>query len=144
VSSGGWVAHAVAARLELRGQPASAVVLLDTYLPDALPHEMLRAFERAWVERFPEIPRTDDELTAMAWYPRLFAGASLKPLRAPTLFVRCSDLMPEAITRDFDWRARWPLPHDAVTVPGDHMTMMHEHAEDTARVVHAWLDERFR
>jgi thioesterase domain-containing protein len=139
VSSGGWVAQAVAERLEREGAALAAVVLLDTYLPSALPPALLRAFERAWMERFPEIPRLDEELTAMAWYPRLFASWTPTRLRAPTLLVQCSELLPESEARDFEWASKWPLPHETVRVPGDHMTMMDRSAGATARAVHDWL-----
>jgi thioesterase domain-containing protein len=139
VSSGGWVAHAVAERLERDGARPAAVVLLDTYLPTTLPSRLLDAFKRAWIDRYPAIPRLDEELTAMAFYPRLFPSFAPAPLFAPTLFVRCTELMPESDGHDYDWRATWPLPHDDVVVPGDHMTMLDAHADTTARAIDEWL-----
>jgi hypothetical protein len=87
------------------------------------------------------IPRTDDALTAMNWYMRLFIGAVPEAIAAPTLFIRPNEPLAEAGTPDFDWRARWELPHTVVDVPGDHMTMIDTHAKTTAQGVQTWLAE---
>jgi thioesterase domain-containing protein/acyl carrier protein len=139
VSSGGWIAHALASRLERRGHPPVGLVLLDTYRADTLPPRMFTALQLAWLSRYPEVPRTDEGLTAMHWYARLFSGWTPEAIATPTLFLHASDPMPEAGTPDFDWRARWDLPHTAVEVPGDHMTMVDAHAATTARAVQTWL-----
>ena len=92
------------------------------------------------MDRFPEIPRLDHELTAMYAYPRLFAGwTAVRLAKTPTLFVRVSDLMPEAEGDDDALRASWALPHTEVMVPGDHFTMLSDHASATARAIDDWL-----
>jgi hypothetical protein len=40
---------------------------------------------------------------------------------------------------DRDWRPRWPLPHEAVDIPGDHYTVLSHDAETTAAAIRAWL-----
>jgi thioesterase domain-containing protein/NAD(P)-dependent dehydrogenase (short-subunit alcohol dehydrogenase family) len=142
MSSGGWIAHAVAERLERLGHAPSAVVLLDTYLKDAIHPRFASALQKAWMDRFPEILRLDDELTAMTWYQRLFGTWRPTAIATPTLLVRASELLSEADGDDFDWRTRWDLPHVSVEVPGDHMNMLFLHSEITASAVHEWLTQQ--
>ncbi|MFI8437326.1 type I polyketide synthase [Streptomyces sp. NPDC079020] len=135
-SAGGWVAHAVAERLESEGAGPAAVVLLDTYPPghgdrgralSAMTSDMLRrAAEFAAAE--------PDRLTAMAGYFELFGDWKPEPLTCPTLYVRAQDLLPGA-----EPAPEWSLPHAEVTVPGDHFTMLEEHARTTALAIHRWL-----
>ncbi|MBM2623629.1 SDR family NAD(P)-dependent oxidoreductase [Actinoplanes sp. LDG1-06] len=145
-SSGGLVAHAVAAELERRGEPPQAVVLLDTYRPDA-------------GERFDElIPRVldgllarqtrmagdgaeaggDAWLTAMARY--LQFDWTPATLGVPVLLVQAADPMPG--TTGDGWRAGWPGAGTTLTVRGDHFTMLETHAAGTAGAVHEWLSQR--
>ncbi|MFY4722907.1 type I polyketide synthase [Streptomyces sp. LaBMicrA B280] len=137
-SAGGWVAHTVAERLESEGAGPAAVVLLDTYPPghgdrdqalSAMTSDMLRraaAFASA----------SPDRLTAMAGYFELFDGWKPAPLACPTLYVRAQDPLPGA-----EPAPAWSLPHAEVTVPGDHFTMLEEHARTTALAVHRWLGD---
>ncbi|MCX4966817.1 type I polyketide synthase [Streptomyces sp. NBC_00654] len=138
-SAGGWVAHAVAERLESEGAAPAAVVLLDTYPPghgdrgralSAMTSDMLRrAAEFAAAE--------PDRLTAMAGYFELFGDWKPAPLACPTLYVRARDLLPGTGPAP-----DWSLPHAEVTVPGDHFTMLEEHARTTALAIHQWLGDR--
>ncbi|MCX4681145.1 type I polyketide synthase [Streptomyces sp. NBC_01433] len=138
-SAGGWVAHAVAERLEAEGAAPAAVVLVDTYPPghgdrgqalSAMTSDMLRrAGEFASAET--------DRLTAMAGYFELFSDWKPAPLACPTLYVRARDLLPGA-----EPAPDWSLPHAEVTVPGDHFTMLEEHARTTALAIHRWLGSR--
>ncbi|MEV7503208.1 type I polyketide synthase [Streptomyces sp. NPDC093018] len=137
-SAGGWVAHAVAERLESEGAGPAAVVLLDTYPPghgdrdralSAMTSDMLRraaAFASA----------SPGRLTAMAGYFELFDGWKPAPLACPTLYVRAQDPLPGA-----EPAPAWSLPHAEITVPGDHFTMLEEHARTTAVAVHQWLGD---
>ncbi|WDO10557.1 type I polyketide synthase [Streptomyces murinus] len=137
-SAGGWVAHAVAERLESEGTGPAAVVLLDTYPPghgdraralSAMTSDMLRraaAFASAGTDR----------LTAMAGYFELFDGWKPAPLACPTLYVRAQDPLPGA-----EPAPPWSLPHAEITVPGDHFTMLEEHARTTAVAIHRWLGD---
>jgi hypothetical protein len=45
------------------------------------------------------------------------------------------------IDPDRDWRPRWLLPHDTVEIPGDHDTVLTEHAAATAAAIRAWTDK---
>ncbi|MEV0694998.1 thioesterase domain-containing protein [Streptomyces sp. NPDC050388] len=135
-SAGGWVAQAVAERLEAEGSAPLAVVLLDTYPSSDDDHgQTLSAMTSDMLHRAAKfLPTAPDRLTAMAGYFELFAG--WKPLRlvSPTLFVRARDPLPGAEPAPV-----WDLPHTEVTVPGDHFTMVEEHARTTALAVHHWL-----
>ncbi|MYU63123.1 thioesterase domain-containing protein, partial [Streptomyces sp. SID69] len=137
-SAGGWVAHAVAERLESEGAGPAAVVLLDTYPPghgdrdqalSAMTSDMLRR-AATYASASPE------RLTAMAGYFELFDGWKPAPLACPTLYVRAQDTLPGAGPAP-----AWSLPHAAITVPGDHFTLLEEHARTTALAVHQWLGD---
>nr|URG42898.1 PieA6 [Streptomyces conglobatus] len=142
-SSGGWIAHAVAARLEHRNTPAAAVVLLDSYWPDSatLPHihaaiarQLLGAQEGAGAagERWDDLC-----LTAMGGYDRLFERWRPQAIATPTLLLRASDPLP-GYPAD-DWRASWQLAHTAVDIPGNHFTVIREHSAATMQAITDWL-----
>ena len=58
--------------------------------------------------------------------------------RVPTLLVRATEPI-TGLATDGDWRAHWPVPHTTVEVPGNHFTMLEDHAAATARAVHKWV-----
>ncbi|MFD1758278.1 SDR family NAD(P)-dependent oxidoreductase [Streptomyces lienomycini] len=138
-SAGGWVAHAVAERLGSEGAAPVAVVLLDTYPPGHGDRDRaLSAMTSDMLRRAAEFASADlDRLTAMAGYFELFDAWEPAPLSCPTLYVRAGDPLP-----DTESAPRWGLPHAEVTVPGDHFTMLEEHARTTALAVHRWLADR--
>ncbi|WP_372471952.1 type I polyketide synthase [Streptomyces albireticuli] len=141
-SAGANIAHALAAHLEARGTGPTAVVLMDVYRPEdpgamgVWRDDLLR-----WaLERTP-VPLEEHRLTAMAGYHRLLLGTRLTPLRAPVLLVRAGEPM-----RDWpedgghgDWRSSVPFARTVLDVPGNHFTMLTEHAAHTASAVHDWL-----
>ncbi|UED88294.1 alpha/beta fold hydrolase [Streptomyces profundus] len=138
-SSGGFVAQAVAEELEAAGTPADRVVLLDSYPPDEaeLLERLVPAVVGGLQDRKDRLLGGGDDawLTAMGRY----MGFDWTPseVAADTLLVRSStplDGFPETA-----WQATWKYPHDAVDVPGDHFTMMEEHADAAAEAVDLWL-----
>lgn len=138
-SAGGWVAHAVAARMEAEGSAAQAVVLVDTYCDDTsgttVSEEPLTGMTADMLHRTAQFASADpDRLTAMAGYFDLYARWKPATLTTPTLFVRAHDTLPGT-----EPAPAWPLPHSEVTVRGDHFTMLETHAHDTALAVHDWL-----
>ncbi|MFE6667506.1 type I polyketide synthase [Streptomyces sp. NPDC057697] len=139
-SAGGWVAHAVAERLESEGAAPLAVVLVDTYPPGHGDRgEDLSTMTADMLRRAAEFASTSPgRLTAMAGYFDLFRDWKPTPLACPTLYVRARDPLPGAAPAP-----DWSLPHTGITVPGDHFTMLEEHARTTALAVHEWLDSRF-
>ncbi|MFJ4566100.1 type I polyketide synthase [Streptomyces caelestis] len=131
-STGGWIAHAVARRLVERGAAPRAVVLIDTLacpldLDDLsmVADQMLAPESSVWMD--------DHRLIAMGGYLRAFDGWDPEGAGVPTLLVRAQE---RSGTHD---RPRWPLADTVVDVPGDHFTMLGEHAATTARAVDEWL-----
>ncbi|MFE1403354.1 hypothetical protein ACFW5D_06715 [Streptomyces sp. NPDC058770] len=78
-----------------------------------------------------------DRLTAMARYFELFNDWKPAPLACPALYVRARDPLPGT-----ESAPGWSLPHAEVTVPGDHFTVLEEHARTTALAIHRWLGGR--
>ncbi|HSK05201.1 MAG TPA: alpha/beta fold hydrolase, partial [Kofleriaceae bacterium] len=136
-SSGGWVAHEVAACLERAGAFPRALVLLDTYLRRDLSAELSARFTRAWATDGSASFVRDHELTALPWYLELFSDWSPGPIATPTLLVQSADPVPGPPLAD--WQARWPHPHDVREVPGNHFTIITESSHLTAKTVHDWL-----
>ncbi|GAB7028627.1 hypothetical protein JCM4914_00880 [Streptomyces platensis subsp. malvinus] len=147
-SSGGWPAHEIVRRLEADGAPPAALVLLDS--PAQARADMaddMTTITRWLTARFPQLPLEDEQLTAMARYAELFDGWEPLPVATPTLFVgaasaeRLSEVIGDG-ARPL-WRPEWRLEHTRLEVPGNHFTMLEEHAEPTALAVHRWLTQRF-
>ncbi|MEU5126838.1 alpha/beta fold hydrolase [Streptomyces mobaraensis] len=154
-SAGGWIAHAVAARLEALGTPADAVVLLDSYVPgspalSAIQEEIGRRLRAGGGSLGPGDDRWDDTcLTAMGGYDRLFTGWRPEPLAAtPVVHLRAAEpLAAFADVPDLSdpsdlpgspgvgWRAAWPAADTTGEVPGDHFGLAGEHAPGTLRTV---------
>ncbi|GHC94955.1 phenolphthiocerol synthesis polyketide synthase type I Pks15/1 [Nocardiopsis terrae] len=133
-SSGGWAAHAVAEELVDRGTPAVGLVLLDTAYPgDA---ELLPLVTEFVTERATEFELMDTaRLTAMGAYLDLFAD--WRPGRPVPGTVQIRPTSPVVTSSGaklgMDWT--WPAEHIRVDVPGDHFTMLEEHAEASAAAV---------
>jgi len=128
-SSGALLAHAVAGRLVSAG-----LVLLDPADPA---HAGLAA--RA-LSRAPAEGAEDAALVAMGRYLELLAGWRSQPPVAPTVLVRPTDPAPGE-PGPADRYAGVPTPQAALTVPGDHFTLLEEHAGATAAVIEDWLSK---
>jgi len=170
-SSGGPLAHALAAHLESTGAAeVRALVLMDVYPQnrhalDGVRSRLIGAQDAADTtpDAAPDAAPSgradgstggaadgdgladglagaldDNRLTAMGAYLQLFADRRPAPIAAPTLLVRASEPL-AAWAEVEDWRCTWELPHDTIDVPGDHFSMMEEHAPTTADAVHTWL-----
>ncbi|MEU5182904.1 beta-ketoacyl synthase N-terminal-like domain-containing protein [Streptomyces longwoodensis] len=149
-SGGGNIAAVVAARLEARGTPARALVLLDTPAwggEHGLGGERWGdAVQRALVERADLVARAGDG-TAEAWITARarYAGFdyAVPMLGTPTLLVRATEPLPAQGApdpADDGWRVTWTLPHAVADAPGDHFSMLEaDHAAKTAQAVDDWL-----
>ncbi|MEU3641892.1 type I polyketide synthase [Lentzea sp. NPDC034063] len=137
--AGGLVAHAVGARLG-----ATGVVLVET---DA--GVLVRNDDRALalVTGEARLPLEDYEnlvsdaaVLAGGGYVRIFEDWRPQPSPVPTLLLQAGPT-PEmlAVDPDRDWRPRWPLPHDVAGVPGDHDTVLTDHAATVASAVRDWM-----
>jgi acyl transferase domain-containing protein len=142
-SSGGLVAHALAARLADLGAAPAAVVLIDTFTPESagVPDDILAALPGAVLAGGGDAPGGDGWLTALAHY-YAFDWRGLPRLDVPALLVRAADPVPGSTVDETG--STWEFSRVATTlsVPGDHFTMMREHAETTARAVEWWLAEQ--
>jgi thioesterase domain-containing protein len=146
-SSGGIVAHSVAAHLERSGAGPEAVVLVDSFFPgdDSLGRSSSRLLS-AMLDPAADsvVPVTGTRLTAMAWYIDLSQDRADDPVRAPCLLVRAAEPMsPELLDGpdDRSWQPAFAGADTVLDVPGTHYSMMEEHAAHTAQVVHGWLAE---
>ncbi|WP_425579649.1 SDR family NAD(P)-dependent oxidoreductase, partial [Streptomyces coacervatus] len=139
-SSGGMLAHAVAERLESAGTAPNAVVLIDIYSHDDDAIVGIQPGLSSGMNERQEsyVPVDDTRLLAMGAYFRLFGGWKPRPIGAPTLLVRAGERLFDW-TRDGDWRSYWELEHTAVDAPGNHFTMMEQHADATAGAVDDWV-----
>ncbi|MFD8317588.1 type I polyketide synthase [Kitasatospora purpeofusca] len=145
-SSGGTLAHGVAAELERRGEGPAAVVLLDTYLSDnqgitqfndVLLGGMFAREDRA-------APMDGTRLTAMGGYFRLLDDWKPPAVRAPLLLVRASTPLGRPSADAGDWRASWDGADTVVDVPGDHFSLMEQHVATTGDAVADWLGSTLR
>ena len=149
-SSGGWLAHAVAERLEHDGRGPAALVLLDSYLPGD-PH--IRTLQAALYRELAADPRLielvdDTSLAAMGRYLRLFDGWTPGPLAAPALLAAAERFVGDAhdaangenaAEENTEPARPWPAPHARITVRGTHSSMIARFATDTAEAVDTWL-----
>ncbi|MEV5986271.1 type I polyketide synthase [Streptomyces sp. NPDC052051] len=141
-SSGGTVAHGVAATLERRGVRPAAVVLLDTYLSD---NKGMTQFNDTLVggmfaRENRGAPMDGTRLTAMGRYFRLLDDWQPPAVQAPVLLVRASTPLGEPAPDAPDWRATWPTAQQVVDVPGDHFSLMEQHVATTGQAVSGWLE----
>jgi acyl transferase domain-containing protein len=135
-SSGGWVAHAVAERLEARGAVSRAVVLLDTPWVSVDTSKLLELVPALEASQASElyIPLDDARLTAMARYFELFDGWMPGSLEAAVSMVRASEPL-DGVSAQIDELERALSPNTTIEVPGNHFTMMWEHADKAMQAV---------
>jgi acyl transferase domain-containing protein/acyl-CoA synthetase (AMP-forming)/AMP-acid ligase II/thioesterase domain-containing protein len=143
-STAGAVAHVVAAELERRGVAPAGLVLIDTYhvTDDLLSEEWLLGLPaRAALTLGTAFDTAVEEgaIAAMGAYVRLFGGWQPEQTTTPTLLVRATEPAAELAAKPGDWRVAWSRPHETVDMPGDHFTVLEEHAATTADAVRAWL-----
>ncbi|MFJ3309527.1 SDR family NAD(P)-dependent oxidoreductase [Streptomyces sp. NPDC086549] len=148
-SAGGNVAHLVAHQLERMGRAPTGLVLLDTYhiTPDNSGKDWLLSLAAPPPQDTarPDFTGDDDSaLAATGAYNRIFLGWDPEPVATPMLLVRALRPTPAmaASADEDDWRTSWPSAHDVVDVPGDHLTMMREHADTTVSAIRAWIEAR--
>ncbi|GGP72380.1 hypothetical protein GCM10010185_52000 [Saccharothrix coeruleofusca] len=144
-SSGGWIAHAAAALLKDSGTAPESLVLLDSHLPGSagLAEIQFDLLGDAYAEWTATQPPRGAELTAMAHHLRLFDDwAPAEISGVPTLLLRATERMGGQPRTSEHWQARWGPDHDAVDVPGTHLSMVDEHAASTASAITGWLARR--
>ena len=141
-SSGGWMAHAIAERLQKGRSAPEAVVLMDTPTPQD--RTTMPVIETGVVERERRFGLMDPaRVTAMGRYLELFADWVPGGLDMPLLLVRPTDQVRDGDGNPVggpDWRFDWPREHVPLDVSGDHISMLEEHGGTTAEAVHTWLN----
>ncbi|MER5599757.1 SDR family NAD(P)-dependent oxidoreductase, partial [Streptomyces sp. NPDC002265] len=139
-SSGGWIAHGVAAHLEAMGEQPAAVVMVDSFSRQVpFDHQVLGAMAQAQSQRLDFMRSGGEQLTAMGRYMSLFDDWAAPWIAAPTLLVRASEPVP-AGDGDGAGRAAPPEHVDTtVEVTGNHYSMLEDHAGTTAAAVDSWL-----
>uniref|UniRef100_UPI003F4A75CA type I polyketide synthase n=1 Tax=Streptomyces sp. bgisy159 TaxID=3413795 RepID=UPI003F4A75CA len=148
-SSGGVLALSTARRMQERGAAPAAVVLLDTYMPRA-DSPFLRFSQQmlgGMFDRESMFAHMDsDRLTAMSWYVAMIGEWEPGPLDCPVLLVRSTEppvpAEPGEEMRPEEWQTSWDRAHTVLDVPGNHFTMMEDHARSTARATDGWLTSR--
>ncbi|WP_043468037.1 type I polyketide synthase, partial [Kitasatospora sp. MBT66] len=149
-SMGGCVAHAVTERLEALGRSVAGLVLIDSYPIDSAAREgmgewWLHSMLGGMIDRIEQYDMvwSDASLTAMGGYNNVFAGWQPAPLTAPILALRADTplrgMVVDTEERD-NWRAYWPVPHEARDIPGDHFTVLEHKTATTADAVRQWLE----
>ncbi|MCK9898344.1 alpha/beta fold hydrolase [Frankia sp. AgB32] len=145
-SSGGWLAHAVATRIEQRGGRPTAVMLLDTWFPDdrIRRNDIDEELRGIAVNEQAFALMTEAQVTAQGGYLDLFEHWRPGPLATPLVLFRATERMPEQPESERDPDAEpagpeWDLAYESVDVAGDHQTMMNEFAASTSAAVHDWL-----
>ncbi len=139
-STGGLLAHIVAEYLSSIGDPPSGLIKADTYstagLVDITPHALagMRQLSGSYFEL------TDQRLTAMIAYFELIKEFEPGPIPSASLLLRATEPMP-GMSDDGDQRAQWDDAQTVIDVPGNHFTMMEDHASDVSQVVEEWLLE---
>ncbi|MCQ4211854.1 alpha/beta fold hydrolase [Streptomyces longispororuber] len=137
-SAGALMAYALAAELTDRGRPPRGVVLIDVYPPgqQQAVNSWLTELTATMFGR--EGVRVDDtRLTALGAYHRFTRTWQPRDLAVPTLLVRATEAL-GSWPGDQSWRSTWPFPHDSADVPGNHFSMVQEHAAAVADRIHTW------
>jgi thioesterase domain-containing protein len=144
-SSGGWIAHAAAALLKDLDTAPESLVLLDSHLPGSTGLAEIQSdlLGDAYAEWTATQPLRGAELTAMAHHLQLFNDwAPTEISGVSTLLLRATERMGGQPRTGRHWQAHWGPGHDAIDVPGTHLSMIDEHAASTASAISGWLARR--
>ncbi|MFG1701535.1 SDR family NAD(P)-dependent oxidoreductase, partial [Nonomuraea sp. NPDC049309] len=146
-SAGGVFAHALAAAMAEAGQGPSAVILLDTHVPQQGESPAVwSSIVGGLLDREAVFgPFTAARLSAMGWYAALLAQWRPAELAAPTLYVRAVQDVTTSQGTGAATGAGWhPVitPDTAVRdVTADHFSMLESEARQTAAAIEDWLAE---
>ncbi|MGV0586838.1 alpha/beta fold hydrolase [Mycobacteroides chelonae] len=144
-SSGGWIAYKIAAELLRQRMPPSSLILVDTYEPRHLDQD---AFGTVLRQLSSDVDRLFDDisLTATGAYINLFAEwAPDVTVSSPTLMIRPHvSLLARQSGESNDAETHEHCPFASATTvqgtPGDHFSLLGEHANATAEVIRQWLN----
>jgi acyl transferase domain-containing protein/NADP-dependent 3-hydroxy acid dehydrogenase YdfG/acyl carrier protein len=138
-STGGTFAYAVAAHLQSIGVSPAGVILIDTYQFQDMSLSTMQPILTGMLSgQNGEAMINDVRLTAMITYMGLLASWTPTQLTCPTLLVRASQPMLDPPPEQ-DWKPSWDVPLTVLDAPGNHLTVMEEHAPATAQIVQDWI-----
>jgi pimeloyl-ACP methyl ester carboxylesterase/acyl carrier protein len=143
-SAGGFLAHSVAAALESRGTPPTAVVLLDTYPGQDVSDQFYRTIMLNVFQGGGHFaPHELDELTAINTYVEMYRQWKPDRLSTPIVLIRPTALLPappgiDALP-DAQRRSACGFADIELTTPGDHFSMIADDAATTADCLENWL-----
>ncbi|KAK4495334.1 hypothetical protein PRZ48_013665 [Zasmidium cellare] len=131
-SAGGLVAHSLAHTLETK---LAGLVLIDTYpIMEPIPN-WLAALPANQIFKAGNLFH-DRDLATMGHYTKISQGCVLEKVQMETLFIRASEPMPEMMGEL--WQACWRGADETVMVPGNHIELLRNCAESTAREINRW------
>ncbi|MFI1920510.1 alpha/beta fold hydrolase, partial [Nocardia sp. NPDC020380] len=141
-SSGGVVAHSLAARLEASGRAATGLVVIDTPTPECSAAESDRVFSLVLTEILEGQRGTgaidDADWLAMGTYIRLLAERDRDPVTAPALLIRAGK--PLDASADVSVWPTWEIGTESVDIAADHFGLIETGATATAAAVERWLE----
>ncbi|MGW3567601.1 beta-ketoacyl synthase N-terminal-like domain-containing protein, partial [Streptomyces sp. NPDC000941] len=151
-SAGGQIAHAVTTRLEKMGERRPAgLALLDAPWPgDDVSEQVSTAMLGVVFDREEKLGgniMNATRLTAMGGYHRILGEWRPEVIETPTVLVRATAPLSVAdgtLNGDEGLHINWNLDHTARAVPGNHFSIMEEHAGSTAEAVEEWIMESKR
>jgi 8,8a-deoxyoleandolide synthase len=133
-STGGLLAYAAADQCARDGVEPAAVVLVDTYTPEQM-HELTVPVVERMLEAGRALPDlTDEALTAMVAYLGMLKEWRPSEPVAPTLLVSAAETISGAPTG-----ATWAHRDATVTVSANHLTILEDQADASARAIEDWL-----
>ncbi|WP_447007722.1 SDR family NAD(P)-dependent oxidoreductase [Saccharothrix isguenensis] len=139
-STGGVIAHSLAAAFEAAGVKPEGVVLIDTPMPER-GEETNRVFSAVMTEI---LGREDEAITiddanwlAMGTYMRLLAEHRPTPITTRSLLIRAGE--PLGTGDSADWPA-WDVGDDQVEIAADHFALIGSAAAATAAATREWLE----
>jgi thioesterase domain-containing protein/acyl carrier protein len=152
-SGGGLFAHAVAARIVREHHAPAGAAMLDTYPLSG--DAMFQSFaaevaigalaREVWAGQL----GNKTSLSAMARYVTLMPEIEVTGIATPTLLLHATDRFhtdenPDgadgAAEPDVSWRSTWAHADKELVIPGDHFSIVEEHADTTAAALRTWLD----
>jgi pimeloyl-ACP methyl ester carboxylesterase len=135
-STGGLLAYAAAEQCARDGVEPAAVVLVDTYAGEGMDRLKVAVLERMLEADRAHPELTDETLTAMVAYLGMLREWRPSPPVAPTLLVAAAENLAGAGARN---GAIWPHRDATVEVSADHLTILEDQADASARAIEDWL-----
>ncbi|MFI6245490.1 SDR family NAD(P)-dependent oxidoreductase [Streptomyces sp. NPDC051016] len=130
--TGGTLAAVLAEALAEHGHPVSGLVLLDSPRHMAsVPESFFADFESAVTDPAGRSLIAMEHLTALAAYHRMLDAAPPGDPAVPTLYLH---------PKDSPFSSEWPAELTFHCVPGEHASMVDEHAAEVAAALSTWLD----